>query len=107
MILHHHQSPWSPTKGCTAPRLQGGCGLPAEGFTLSGPIEAPLEPRQQDTLTGPTVATVYATQIVQDEATRVTYMDTVTASVGRVALRNPHMAANLQGPTMEDITDLP
>ena len=56
---------------------------------------------------GPTVATVYATQIVQDKATGVTYMDMVTALVGRVALGNPWMVANLQGPTVEDITDLP
>ena len=56
---------------------------------------------------GPTVAMVYATHIVQDKATGVTYMDMVTASVGRVALGNPCMAANLQGPTMGDITDLP
>ena len=55
---------------------------------------------------GPTVVTMYATHIVQDEATRVTYMDMVTASVGRVALGNPCMAANLQGPTVKDITDL-
>ena len=56
---------------------------------------------------GPTVAMVYATWIVQDEATRVTYMDMVTAFVGRVALRNPCMVANLQGPIVESITDLP
>ena len=50
---------------------------------------------------------MYATRIVQDEATGVTYMDMVTASVGRVALENPHMVATLPGPTMEDITNLP
>ena len=55
---------------------------------------------------GPTVAMMYATCIVQDEATGVTYMDTVTTLVGRMALGNPCMAANLQGPTVEDITDL-
>ena len=55
---------------------------------------------------GPTVAMMYATHIFQDEATGVTYMDMVTTSMGRVALRNPHIAANLQGPTMEDIPDL-
>ena len=49
---------------------------------------------------------MYATHIVQDEATRVTYMDTVTTSVGRVALKNPCMVANFQEPTVEDITDL-
>ena len=58
-------------------------------------------------LMGPTVAMMYTTHIVQDEATGVTYMETVTTSVGRVALGNPHMVANLQGPIMEDITNLP
>ena len=48
----------------------------------------------------------YATRIVQDEATGVTYMDTMTALVGKVAFRNPCMVANLQGHTVEDITDL-
>ena len=38
---------------------------------------------------GPTVAMMYATCIVQDKATGVTYMDMVTALVGRVVLRNP------------------
>ena len=52
------------------------------------------------------VATLSTTWIVQDEATRVTYVDTVTASVERLALRNPYMAANLQGPVLEDITNL-
>ena len=74
---------------------------------LPAPIEAPPEIREPDMLMEPTVAMMYATCIVQDEATRVTYMDTVTASVGRVALKNPHMAATLQGPTVEDITNLP
>ena len=54
----------------------------------------------------PTVMMMYATSIVQDRATGVTYMNTVTASVGRVALRNPCMVATLPGPTVEDITDL-
>ena len=49
---------------------------------------------------------MYATHIVHDEAKGVTYMDTVTTFVGGVALRNPCMVANLQGPTVEDIMDL-
>ena len=49
---------------------------------------------------------MYATCIIQDKATSVTYMDMVTTSVGIVALGNPCMVANLQGPTVEDITDL-
>ena len=38
--------------------------------------------------------TMYATLIVQEEVTGVTYMDTVTASVGRMALWNPHMVSS-------------
>ena len=48
-------------------------------------------------LMGPTVAMMHATCIVQDEATGASFMDMVTASVGRVALGNPHMVANFQG----------
>ena len=70
------------------------------------PVEAPPEIRQPDMLMEPMVTMMYATCIVQDQATRITYMDMVTASVGRMALRNPHMAATLPGPTVEDITDL-
>ena len=57
-------------------------------------------------MVGPMVVTLSATQIVQDEATGVTYVDTVTTFVGRVTLGNPHMVANLQGPMLEDITDI-
>ena len=70
------------------------------------PIEAPPETRPPDFMVGPMVAPLSATQIVQDEATGVTYVDTVTTLVGRVALGNPCMAANLQGPVLEDITNL-
>ena len=69
-------------------------------------IEAPPEMRPPNVMAGPMVATLSTTWIVQDEATGVTYVDTVTTSVDRVALRNPHMVANLQGPVLEDITDL-
>ena len=61
--------------------------------------------RQPDAMVGPTVAMRYTTCIFQDEATGVTYLDMVTTSVGRVALGNPCMAANLWGPTIEDVTD--
>ena len=70
------------------------------------PVEAPLEIKSGDVMVAPTVATLSATQIVQDEATGVTYVDTMTTSVERVSLGNPCMAANLQGPMLEDITNL-
>ena len=58
--------------------------------------------RQPDALVGPKVAMMYTTHIVQDIATDVTYLDTVTTSIGRVALGNPHMVANLWGPIIEE-----
>ena len=69
-------------------------------------MEAPPEIRSPNIMVGPTVATLSATWIVQDEFTRVTYVDTVTTSVERVALRNLHMVANVQGSMLEDITDI-
>ena len=70
-------------------------------------VEAPPEIRQPDMLMEPTVTTMYTTHIIQEKATGVTYMDMVTASVGRMVLRNPCMAATLPGPTVGDITDHP
>ena len=101
-------SPGSPKPGLEI-TLPLGFKVVSACLLRDSPLLAPIEPpktRQPDTLMGPTVATMYTTCMVQDEATGVTYMDTVTASVGRVALRNPCVADNLQGPTMEDITDL-
>ena len=70
------------------------------------PIEAPPETRLPDDMAGSMAATLSATLVVQDEPTGVTYVDAVTALVGRVALGNSHMVANLQRPAVEDITDL-
>ena len=48
---------------------------------------------------GPGVATMSASHIVKDEVTGVTYMDTVTTSVGRVALSGPETGGpQLRGP---------
>ena len=54
----------------------------------------------------PGVATMSASNIMKHEATGVTYMDTVTTSVGRVALSGPEQETLAQGPTIQDITDL-
>ena len=43
---------------------------------------------------------------MRDEVMGVTYMDTVTTSVGRVTLSNPKQETSAQGPTIQDITDL-
>ena len=42
--------------------------------------------------------------IVRNEATGVTYMDTVTTSIGRVALSGPDSEASSSSPTIEDVT---
>ena len=55
---------------------------------------------------GPTVATMCASCIVKDKATGVTYMDTITTSVGQMAISGPKQEASTQGPIIEDITDL-
>ena len=52
----------------------------------------------------PRISTMSTSHIIRDEATGVTYMDTVTTSVGRVALSSPDSEASSQGPTIEDVT---
>ena len=42
--------------------------------------------------------------IVRDKATGVTYMDTVTTSIGREALSSPDLEASSPGPTIKDVT---
>ena len=70
-------------------------------------FEAPLEPMQLEAMVKPTAAMICASHIVQDKATGITYMDTVTTSMGQVALRGPHLATQTPGLTIEDVIDLP
>ena len=64
------------------------------------------DPLRMAVLSGPAVATMSTSQIVKDEVTEVTYMDTVTTSVGQVTLSGPRQEAPAQGPTIQDVTDL-
>ena len=43
--------------------------------------------------------------IVKDELTGVTYMDTVTTSIGMVTISGPGLEALCTGPAIEDIMD--
>ena len=52
-------------------------------------------------MTSTRVATMSMSHIVRDEATGVTYMDTVTTSIWRVALSGPEQETPSQGPTIE------
>ena len=65
-----------------------------------------METIQLQMMAEPAVAMMCTTCIVQDETTGVTYMDTVTISVGRVALGSSCIVANPHRPTIEDITDV-
>ena len=69
--------------------------------------EAHPDPLQLATVAEPTVATMSASCIVKDDATGITYMDTVTTSVGWVALSGPSKGTPATGPIIEDITYLP
>ena len=68
--------------------------------------EAPPDPLQLAAVMEPTVVTMSTSCIVKDEATGVTYMDTMTTSVGQVALSGPNQGTPAKGPIIEDITDL-
>ena len=65
--------------------------------------EAPPDPSQIAAVMEPTVVTMSASCIVKDKATGVTYMDTVTTSVGQVALSGPEEGTPTKGPIIEDI----
>ena len=68
--------------------------------------DVPPDPLQIAAVMEPTVTMMSASCIVKDEATGVTYMDTVTTSVGKVALSGPEQGMPTKGPIIEDITDL-
>ena len=53
----------------------------------------------------PGISSVSSSHIVKDEIMGITYMDTVTTSVGRVTISGPDLEAFPTGPTIEDVTD--
>ena len=68
--------------------------------------EVPQDSLRMAAVLAPTVATMSTSCIVKDKVMGVTYMDTVTTSVGWVAISGPKQEAPTQGPIIEDITDL-
>ena len=76
-----------------------------EPITREGPWCTP-DPLQIAAVMEPTVAMMSTSCIVKDEATGVTYMDTITTSMGRVALSGPEQGTPTKGLIIEDITDL-
>ena len=57
-------------------------------------------------MAAPGMMTMSASHVVWDETTGATYLDTVTTSLGRVALSVPEDGIAMPGPEIEDITDL-
>ena len=68
--------------------------------------KSPLELMPPDLLVGPTMATLMVTRISQDKVIGITYMDTVTASMGLVALETSHVATDHRPTMLEDVTDV-
>ena len=74
--------------------------LPEE---VSETLPVPLAIRMMTALE---VMTMTASHVIQDEANDTTYFDTMTTSVGRVALSGPEGKIPMLGPKIEDVTDL-
>ena len=57
-------------------------------------------------MAAPGMVSMSTSHVVQDEATGATYLDTVTTSIGRVALSVPEDEIIMPGPKIEDVMDL-
>ena len=88
------------------PRFLGVMACLRRDKSLEGVCEVPPDPLTIGVMSDPGVATMSTSCIVKDEVTGVTYMDTVTTLVGRVALSGPEQETLAQGPTIQGITDL-
>ena len=99
-----------PTPNDPAIALPPGFKEIAQSLTRDQPspvtTEAPQKVRLPDLLVGPTMVTLSAMLISQDKAIGITYVDTVTTSVGQVALETIHITVDSRGPILEDNTDI-
>ena len=67
-------------------------------------LELPLGTMPFGVVEAPGISMVSTSCIVRDEVTGITYMDTVTTSIGRVALSGPDSGASSLGPMIKDVT---
>ena len=67
-------------------------------------LELPLGTMPIGVVAAPRISTVSMSHVMRDKATSITYMDTVTTSVGRVALSGPDSEVSSLGPTLKDVT---
>ena len=68
-------------------------------------LELPVGLMPMELVAAPGIASMTSSHIVKDELTGVTYMDTVTTSIGKVTISGLGLEAFPTGPTIEDITD--
>ena len=69
-------------------------------------IEPPVGIMPIGLVAAPGIASVSSSCIVKDDLMGVTYMDTVTTSIGGVIISGLGLEAFPTGPSIEDITDL-
>ena len=67
-------------------------------------LEAPLGTMPIGLIVTPRISTMSMSHIIWDQTTGIMYMDTVTTSIGRVALSGPDLEASSMGPIIEDVT---
>ena len=67
-------------------------------------LEAPMGTMPIGLVATPGISTISTIHIIRDEATGLTYMDTITTSIGRVPLSGPNLEASSTGPTIKDVT---
>ena len=66
--------------------------------------EVPMGTLSIGLVTTPGISSMSSSHVVKDDATGLTYVDTVTTSVGRIILSCPDPNASSTDPTIEDIT---
>ena len=67
--------------------------------------EVPMGTLSLGLVAAPGITSLSSSCIVKDDATGLTYVDTVTTSIGRIILSGPDLWASPTGPTIEDIMD--
>ena len=76
-----------------------------EGHPSQMTIKIPQEMAASGFMLGSAITTTVTTWVCQDEMTGVTYMDTMTASMGLISLGTPLMADDHLMPTIEDVAN--
>ena len=68
--------------------------------------EVPVGTLSVGLVTAPGISSISSSCMVKDEATGLTYVDTITTSIGRIIISGGTLLdPNASGPTIEDITD--